>query len=210
MISAMPPQPTIELVRRKCSSMEKDPGTALSDKALGEMLKKFPHNTQAPQVLLKVIALDQRYSTRIRYIDIDRFARHIATLGIDEHIRTGSLDSVELIRKCKKTRDYYSFATKFCSWHSPSVFPIYDRNVDECLWAYKQKDRFSNFRRSDLKNYKELVRVVDDFRCSYRLTQFSFRELDRFMWVIGDDIRREREAALLAARNSLPRAIRPV
>ncbi len=80
--------------------MERDPGTALSGKALGELLATFPHNTQAPQVLLKVIALDQRYSTRIRYIDIDQFALHIADLGIDEHIRGGSLDSVELIRKC--------------------------------------------------------------------------------------------------------------
>ncbi len=193
----MLPKPTIALIQKECKSIESDPFTKLTDDALGQLLAKFPLNTQAAQVLLKVVTLDQRYSTRIRYKDMDRLAFHIAHSGVDKHIGKRSLEAVELIWKCEGILDYYSFATKFCSWHNPTAFPIYDRNVDECLWAYKMQDGFASFRRKDLGEYKELVRVVNDFRDHYGLTRFNYRQLDRFMWSVGSSILKLKHSIIL-------------
>jgi hypothetical protein len=192
----MLPEPTAKRVQRACDTFDKKSSNKLGEEALAQLLFKFPRNMKASHVLLKVIALDQRYSTRIQYIDIDKLALHIAKLGIDKYIDQGSHEAVDLIWNCPQTRKYYSFATKFCSWHKPTVFPIYDRNVDECLWAYKERDRFANFHRKDLKDYKTLVQIVTAYRSHYNLDDFSYRQLDRFMWNAGDRILRERTSAL--------------
>jgi hypothetical protein len=87
----------------------------------------------------------------------------------------------------------YSFATKFCSWHSPAVYPIYDSYANECLWAYQNRDRFSNFQRQDLYYYEKYAAVVSVFRSFYRLDSFTFKRLDHFLWHIGEELLDEKE-----------------
>jgi len=172
-------------VQKECDAFDEEPSTKLGEEALGKLLAAFPHNDDPSQVLLKVIVLDQRYSTRIQYIDVDNFARHIATCGIDELITQGSPIAVERIWKCEGMRNYYSFATKFCSWHNPTAYSIYDHYVDECLWAYKKQDSFFDFHHQDFYDYEKLVKIVSDFRDHYGLNQFTFREIDKFLWRTG-------------------------
>ncbi|HEX7422960.1 MAG TPA: hypothetical protein VF311_03600, partial [Terriglobales bacterium] len=57
-------------------------------------------------------------------------ARHIAGLCIDPIIAQGASRAVGLITNCDGLRKYFSFATKFCSWHNPAAYPIYDGNVE--------------------------------------------------------------------------------
>jgi len=178
-------KPDVDLVQEECDAFDEEPSTKLGEEALAKLLAAFPHNTEVSQVLLKVIVLDQRYSTRIRYMDIDNFARHIATSGIDELITQGSPNAVERIWNCEGMRNYYSFATKFCSWHNPTTYPIYDHYVDACLWAYKKQDSFFDFQHQDLYDYEKLVKIVSDFRDHYGLNQFTFREIDKFLWRTG-------------------------
>ena len=184
----MLPKPTIELVQKGCNAFDIDPFTKLGEEALTQLKAKFPHNSEASHVLLKVIALDQRYSTRINYVDIDRFAHHIANLEIDEHIDQGSPCAVELIFDCPPLPKYYSFATKFCSWHNPAAYPIYDHYVDECLWAYKKQDQFFGFHRQDLYEYEEFVKIVSAFQNHYGLDGLTFRDLDKFLWLTGKQL----------------------
>ncbi|MDR3414279.1 MAG: hypothetical protein P4L87_25515 [Formivibrio sp.] len=186
------PTPTVELVEAECSAYDLDPSNQLGDKALKELLEQFPRNTVISQVLLKVLVLDRLYSTRIRNIDVEPLARHIAGLDIDTLLNQGSPVAVERIFVCPELRrKYYSFATKFCSWHRPEDYPLYDSYAVECLWAYKKQDSFHKFHRQDLWYYEKLVTTVTAFRHWYNLDCLTFRQIDKFLWRCGGRIIRE-------------------
>ena len=187
----MLPKPTINLVQQECNAFDQDPFTKLGEQALAQLREQFPRNIEASHILLKVLALNQLYSTRINYIDVDPLARHIAGLGIDTLLDQGSPRAVDLIFVCPPLPKYYSFATKFCSLHNPSAFPIYDHYVDECLWLYKKQDGFAVFHRQDLYIYERFVEIVTAFRNHYELSRFTFREIDKFLWRTGNSILRE-------------------
>jgi len=188
----MPPIPTIDRVQAECNAFDDDPFTKLGEQALLQLREQFPRNVDASHVLLKILALNQLYSTRINYVDVVPLARHIAGLGIDSLLDQGSPRAVDLIFVCPPLPKYYSFATKFCSLHNPSAFPIYDHYVDECLWLYKKQDGFSAFDHQDLWIYEKFVDIVAAFRNRYELTRFTFRDIDKFLWLTGERILRER------------------
>ena len=57
------PNPTPELV--ECACREFDEENRVTENALRNLFQCFPHNTEASEVLLKVLALNDLYSTRI-------------------------------------------------------------------------------------------------------------------------------------------------
>lgn len=128
------PMPTVKLVRAAVAQFDSDPSTGLVDRALAELIHQFPGNTDPAQVLLKVAALNSLYATQI--YAVVSVARHIAGLDIDAHLNTGSPDAVDLIATVDisgKQRRNFSFATKYCNWHNPVSYPIYDTQVDASL-----------------------------------------------------------------------------
>ena len=84
-------------------------------------------------------------------------------------------------------RTFYSFATKYCSHHNPEVFPIYDNYVLRVLVHFKKIDHFSKFTRNDLKNYIRFNEVLDEFAKFYELENYSKKELDRYLWLVGKE-----------------------
>jgi hypothetical protein len=132
--------------------------------------------------------LNKLYSTRILDIDIETVARHIASLEIDSLLSSGSPPAVALIAKAdinSKPRNNLSFATKYCSWHNPISYAIYDGNVDECLWGYRKQNGFAKFYRKELRKYEKLLEVVSAFRDFYGLNSLTFKQLDKFLWLEG-------------------------
>ena len=184
----MLPAPTVEIVKAECDAFDDE--NKLTEESLRQLRAQFPKNTDVPHVLLKVLVLNKLYSTRVNDVDVEPLARHIARLGIDSIITQGSLNAVDLITACPNVRRYYSFATKYCSWHNPTAYPIYDRYVDECLWSYKKQDHFATFHRQDLWYYGKLVEMVIAFRSHYGLDSLTFKQLDKFLWRSGERILR--------------------
>ena len=182
----MLPRPTVERIKAECHEFDQE--YRLVEEALDQLRTQFPRNTDIPHVLLKVLVLNKLYSTRINDIDVEPLAHHIAGLGVDPLLAKGSPHAVDLIADCPGLRRYFSFATKFCSWHNPSAYPIYDRNVDECLWSYKKQDRFAKFHRQDLGYYEKVVETVTAFSSFYVLNSLTFKQLDKFLWRLGDQI----------------------
>ena len=182
----MLPTSTVDLVKEERRLYDEYPFNQLGDKALNELLEQFPQNRVASQVLLKVLVLDRLYHTRILEIHVERFARHIAGLDIDSLLAKNSLDAVRQIYRCPELkRVYYSFATKFCSWHKPKLYPIFDSYAVECLWAYRKQDHFATFHRQDLWYYEKYVAVITAFRDFYKLDGLTFRQVDKFLWSSG-------------------------
>lgn len=190
----MLPTPNVDLVKEECRLFDEEPSIQLGENALKELRERFPQNTVASQVLLKVLVLDRLYHTRILEKHVEGFARHIAGLDIDSLLAMNSLDAVRKIYGCPELgRVYYSFATKFCSWHKPEVYPIFDSYAVECLWAYRKQDHFAQFLRQDLWYYEKFVTAVTAFREFYKLDGLTFREIDKFLWSSGYRILRSME-----------------
>jgi hypothetical protein len=182
------PIPTVDVVEVECREFDRE--NSLIEEALGQLLKQFPQNVETAHVLLKVLVLNQLYSTRINNIDIEPLAHHIAGLGIDNLFAQGSIKAVGLITNCPNLRKYLSFASKFCSWHNPKAYPIYDGNARASLWAYKKQDRFANFHQQDLWVYESYRAAIVAFSEHYGLNSMDFKQLDKFLWRSGDRILR--------------------
>lgn len=181
-------RPTKQLIERYVLQFEER--SARSENVIRQLCEKFPHNNKFESVLLKSIVINTLYSTQIRNIWIEKVADHIITLDIDEDVRNGVPDVVDRIARVKiieEPRNNYSFATKYCSFHNLSAYPIYDSFVDRLLWEYRKQDNFARFYRKDLKDYKNFKQVLDEFRRFYGLEDVSPKALDNFLWGYGNE-----------------------
>jgi len=186
------PRPTVELVEAECKAFDLE--NWLAEEALGQLRAQFPLNTDIRHVLLKVLVLNKLYGTMIRDIEVETVAKHIVGLGIDPLLAQGSLQAVTLITDCPNVRQYLSFASKFCSWHNPAAYPIYDGNVRECLSSYQKQDSFAQFRnKEDLYYYQKLFDAVLAFSSHYGLNSLTFKQLDKFMYRVGGQILKARK-----------------
>ncbi|PYS58486.1 MAG: hypothetical protein DMF74_23690 [Acidobacteria bacterium] len=110
-------------------------------------------------------------------------------MDIDAQVRQGDPQVVDQIAKLTisgKERRNYSFATKYCSFHNPSSYPIYDSIVDKVLKAYQRQDRFSSLPLGDLKDYRRFKEVLEEFVNFYKgLGRPRWKDLDYFLHDYG-------------------------
>ncbi|MBU3979227.1 hypothetical protein KJ980_05495 [Patescibacteria group bacterium] len=149
--------------------------------------KTYPLNNNLDDVLIKVCSLNDFYSTNI--FSPFTVAKHIILLNIDGNFAKDDLEIVNKIAEVEmkggKTKNFYSFATKYCSHHKPLIYPIYDSYVDKMLMRLKEKDKFSNFSRQDLRLYQLFKKILIDFRKFYGLEQFNLKQIDQYLWQAG-------------------------
>ncbi len=197
-MAATLPKPTPEIVRAACEMFEQD--ELLVEGALQQLLTAFPNNKGREHVLLKVVVLNRLYATNI--FAVTPLALQIAELNVDERLAAGDpglVDEIARFTPGGKIRSIFSFATKYCSWHNPTAYPIYDSFVDSSLWAYQKQDHFSEFARNDLRTFGTFLKVLNDFRSHYGLTAFTHKEIDKFLWSKGKEIGAARRPAAAAA-----------
>lgn len=155
--------------------------------ALDELfLKHCPKNETLSDVLLKATVLNDFYSTNI--FSIMPVARHILSLNIDDRLAGGDLTLVEDIQRVKfkeKEKDFYSFASKYCSHHKPLVFPIYDSYVDKMLCYFRNMDGLIMFQNNELKDYSRFMEVLTQFQEAYGLEKYSIKAVDKYLWQLG-------------------------
>jgi len=122
-------------------------------------------------------------------------ARHIHEHAqvIDSGLAAGSPEVVDLIAAVRikatgKVRHFWCFATKYCSWHKPDAYPIWDANVKEYLtWLRKQKPQGSFLEKNpdSWTKYAEFVDMINNLRKHNNLGRFSFKDIDKFLWWEG-------------------------
>ncbi len=147
-----------------------------------------PKNTDITDILLKVSALNDFYSTNI--FSVYSMAKHILSLDIDARLRAGDMTLVNDIKQISikgKERNFYSFASKYCSHHNPLDYPIYDSYVDVVLRYFRNRDRFASLADGDLKNYVHFKDTLIDFRAFYSLEEYNLKQLDKYVWLLGKD-----------------------
>lgn len=145
-----------------------------------------PENKDISDVLLKVSTLNDFYSTNI--FSIYPVAKHITSLDIDVRLKAGDVTLVGDIQRVVingTERNFYSFATKYCSHHNPLEYPIYDSYVDKVLKHFRDLNGFAEFNNDDLKDYIRFKGALVDFRRFYHLEQFDLKEIDKYIWQLG-------------------------
>jgi hypothetical protein len=185
----LPQIPTSQLIGQFCQKFDRDERNGTSDRAILRLVKLMPLNTDLEEILLKVCAINDLYSTRI-FITTD-MARHILSLNIDPFLEVGDPDIVDRIARARignKERLCFSFATKYCSWHNLLKYPIYDSFVQGMLIAYRDHYHFSRFAVDDLRIYPKFKTVIESFREHFGLSDHSLKEIDKFLWLYGIEL----------------------
>lgn len=181
------PQPSQEVVQHYLDKWGELENYVAQESALRLLfLTLAPTNNSIDSVLIKVTTLNEFYSTRIPFSNIYNVAMHIVNLNIDDRLLYGD---ESLVRDIANTRwrYEYSFATKYCSHHNTAAYPIYDNYVKMLLCHYRDIDGFRSFHNGDLKDYSVFKKVILCMQEYYSLENYSIKELDRFLWLLGKE-----------------------
>lgn len=185
-------RPTRQLFEQYCSRFENDPRYAPADNAIIKLIRQFPTNVEFEDVLLKVCTINSLYSTQIYATMV--VAQHITGLKIDQRLLAGDADLVSDVGHIAvggKKKFFYSFATKYCSWHNQDAFPIYDTYVGDLLWQLKRQFNFADFHRNELREYSRYKEILMMFKDFFALSNVSYKRLDKFLWMYGKEIKRQ-------------------
>ena len=184
-----PPQPNKSIVKFYLSRWKTLENYKLQEQSLNLLFHSYcPNNNQLEQILLKVSALNDFYSTNI--FDTYTVAKHILKCNIDKDLSAGNEALVNKIAPVTingKTRNFYSFASKYCSHHNPESYPIYDSYVDKMLMHFKKKDKYDAFVKPNLKEYQRFIEIIKNFQKHYNLESFTLREIDIYLWLAGKE-----------------------
>ena len=184
-----PDIPTRELVFKYITAFTQNNLFVGSDCAILALLQAFPKNCVLHEVLAKVCVINDLYATRI--LAVFDMAEHIVKLKIDDQLAMGATEIVDRIANLTisgKIRNNFSFATKYCAWHKPLQYPMYDSFVSDMLLAYRDKYKFMRFKNKELRQYASFKKIILGFASHYDLAIFSFRELDHFLWGYGKEL----------------------
>lgn len=182
------PQPCVDEVRPYLKRWDSLESYHLQENALDKLFfTTYPKNTDMNDVLIKVSALNDFYSTNI--FSPFQVAKHIILLQIDERLQAEDSSLVNDLAMVKmengSIKNFYSFATKYCSHHQPLEYPIHDSCVDKLLRYFRDVDRFAAFDNDALRNYADFKNILLQFRRFYQLDQFDLKEIDKYLWQLG-------------------------
>lgn len=146
----------------------------------------YPNNNDINDVLIKVAALNDFYSTNI--FSVFPVAKYIVQLNIDKRLEKADMSLVDDIANGAIKSRIYSFASKYCSHHRPNDYPIFDNYVEKLLKYFRNRDCFSTFSDDSLRVYSSFKELILDFRKFYGLECYSVKEIDKYLWQLGKEL----------------------
>lgn len=183
------PRPSIYQIEKYLEKWTTLEDYSLQEDALDKLfIELCPKNENISDILLKSSTLNDFYSTNI--FKIYPLARHILSLNIDSRLNIGDVNlvrDIQYVQYEKGIKNFYSFATKYCSHHKPLDYPIYDSYVDLVLRHFRKCDEFSIFQDSDLKDYPKFKNILLDFQSFYGLNDYNLKQIDQYLWLLGKD-----------------------
>lgn len=186
---------------------------------LQHLVKKYKDHSNKAAVDTKVKLLNLFYSTGIQATNV-MTSNILSIKDIDSRLDAGDpslINEIANLQLTKKSRFNYSFATKYCAYHQPEKFPIYDSIVAMTFISFFKKGllpqyKYSNRKSSSsntytqsefsekLKEYNFFVELYNYFMDLYDLKDFTYREIDAYIWgafkVAGKDYEIEKMAQL--------------
>lgn len=190
MTQKTPQSPSIEEVEYYLNKWKTLDNYRLQESALNKLFFQLcPNNSDISDILLKTATLNDFYSTNI--FAIYPVAEHIRSVcNLDERLKTGDVTLVSDIQKVIISgveKNFYSFASKYCSHHNPKDYPIYDSYVGKVLCYFKKNDHFAVFKTEDLRDYEKFKGIIISFREFYGLEKYDLKQIDQYLWQLGKE-----------------------
>lgn len=171
-------------------------------------------NTNLDIILMKVTMLNSFYSTMIKNKDLVAVARYIECLEFDKELvkyKYKGQPNIELVYELAygikdfaddEINNIYSFASKYCAWHEPNLYPIVDSytkgvlykiNKELNLWKTIPHNNSAGYKRITHKAlnhydvyYELYMGVLSYIKEEYKLT-LSLKQLDIFLYEYGKE-----------------------
>lgn len=183
------PKPCKKEVKKYLNKWDSLENYVLQEESLNKLFYgEFKSNNDIHNILIKASALNDFYSTNI--FSIFPVAKHIYKLNIDNRLEKNDTSLVNDIAQVKINgvkKNFYSFATKYCSHHKPEEYPIYDSYVEKMLMYFQKTDQFAKFKKSDLKNYAKFKSILIEFKKFYDINEYTLKEIDKYIWQLGKE-----------------------
>jgi hypothetical protein len=145
--------------------------------AMFRVCQDYPNNNNLKEVLIKCAVIDNFSSTNV--FDLYKMADHIVGKHIDKRLKNGDYSLVDDIAKVGQKRTFYSFASKYCHYHNPKKYAIYDSYVAKVLCYFLDK------KEDELRNYNTFMAALNDFSQRYSLKKYKYDDLDKYLWRLG-------------------------
>lgn len=145
--------------------------------AMFRVCQDYPNNNNLEEVLIKCAVIDNFSSTNV--FDLYKMADHIVGKNIDKRLKNGDYTLVDDISKGGQKRTFYSFASKYCHYHNPKKFAIYDSYVAKVLCVFLDK------KEDELRDYNTFMAALNDFSQRYSLKNYKYDDLDKYLWRLG-------------------------
>lgn len=160
-------------------------------------LKKFPLNTDPDVVAMKIGLIDITNSTHLSQhkskISMVELANIIAAIpDVDERIKNGDPEVVNIIARSNGKINLFSFASKYCCYHNSNLyenddFSILDTVLKEYLPRYFDDVSKGQIQKwQDTFNYKAyndyITRKLDELRITVENRK---RKFDHFVWYLN-------------------------
>lgn len=157
------------------------------------LFELYRQNTKIEEVLLKVIAINSLYSTRIKNNDLIPLSLHICSIkNLDLLLDEGDINAVNLIGKTTEgINSAYVFASKYCHFHNSSSFAIFDSNSWLTLSEISNKHSFSEVLSKtstmDFISYKRFINCLNEFIGCFKINK-SYKDVDKYLWLYGKEL----------------------
>ena len=149
---------------------------------------EYPDNTKMDSVMLKLSAINHHDIEKLSVIR--PMADHIVSLNIDPKIQLHDLSVVEDIARLSfhgKTFYLLNFASIYCNYHKPGVFPIFSEQHMDFYRGYNIEHHLNDD--VDTFGYVAFKNTLDDMLTRYHLKdQLNYFEARKLGWLYLDKI----------------------
>jgi hypothetical protein len=160
----------------------------LNDKRNLDLFAAHPSNTAEDDVRTKVSAInDEEFRL---HVSPDDMVKHILQLNMDDRLTKGDLTVVEDIAHLTNDPklNLLHFASAYCNFHQPLLFPIYSEQHFYFFPKYIQAVNLE-VNPDDLKHYPVFCKVLTDFIQRLGLQgKYNFLQVRKFGWLYFEKV----------------------
>jgi hypothetical protein len=158
-----------------------------------ELFEKNPSNKTEEDIRIKVSAINDDMEIR-QLPDINDMIDHILKLNIDDRLKRGDLSLVEDIASITangKSFHFLHFASVYCNFHRPDVYPIYS---EQHFDFYRQYIKVNNLKLDPdkLNTYAVFSAALEDLIIRIGVKgKMNYLHLRKFGWLYIDHVVKE-------------------
>lgn len=151
-----------------------------------ELFQDIPQNTNIDDIITKVSAIND--GDVRRFSGVKEISDHIFNLNIDERLAKGDLALVDDIAKVGNSQPFLEFASLYCNYHFPRLYPIFSKQHLDIFVKYIRNLNL-DYDPDQVGTYPVFCAVLNDFVKRLHLgDKMNYLEMRKFGWLYGDTI----------------------